>query len=84
VATTDLQSADPIAVALIISLVLQEAWSAFQWAVGLFGLAASAYGVYKDCYQQYNTRECILASVGLATSGLVTKYKYTSGLRYVL
>ncbi|KAG4440290.1 hypothetical protein IFR05_004251 [Cadophora sp. M221] len=47
-------------VALAITLVAQKVWSAVSWAVGLFGLGASAYGLAKDCVQK-------IRSDGLAT-----------------
>ncbi|KAH7403827.1 hypothetical protein BKA64DRAFT_707299 [Cadophora sp. MPI-SDFR-AT-0126] len=66
---------------LAITLVAQKVWSAVSWAVGLFGLGASAYGVAKDCVQKYNTADCIIASIGLMISPFATGYKVKSGFR---
>jgi hypothetical protein len=83
VSTTALLIPPVVAALLEITLIAQAAWSAFQWAAGLFGLALSAYGVHKDCVKEFNTRECILSSVGLVTGALLTKYNVQSGFRCV-
>ncbi|PVH72487.1 hypothetical protein DL98DRAFT_576806 [Cadophora sp. DSE1049] len=68
---------------LTVVLIAQKAWSAFSWAIGLFGLATSSYGVYKDCKAQFQISECLLASVGLVISAFGTGYKAYSGFSKV-
>lgn len=68
-------------VALAITLIAQKVWSAVSWAVGLFGLGASAYGLAKDCVQNYDRSDCIIASIGLVISVFATGYKVKSGFR---
>ncbi|KAM7195354.1 hypothetical protein V8F20_007573 [Naviculisporaceae sp. PSN 640] len=57
----------------------QAIWNAWGWAIGLFGLGASAYSVDKDCRRQYDRTDCIIASVGLVISGFQTIFKVASG-----
>lgn len=76
---TALAARNPVAIALLIVAVRQAVFSAFSWAIGLFGLAASSYGVAKDCVKQYNRNDCILSSVGLVISAFGTVYKVKLG-----
>ncbi|PVH72488.1 hypothetical protein DL98DRAFT_595950 [Cadophora sp. DSE1049] len=70
-----------VAVVLAITLVAQKVWSAVSWAVGHFGLGASAYGLAKDCVQKYDRSDCIIASIELVISAFTTGYKVKSGFR---